>query len=72
MAVLPNRFLVKLDPTTDWFKAYQPHHGVLRLTIDRATGIAGFWGTQLLPFHDPASHGGFVEYERLVYRSLAS
>ena len=24
------------------------------------------------PFHDPASHGGFVEYERLVYRSLAS
>jgi methyl acetate hydrolase len=46
--------------------------GNLYFWIDRATGIAGFWGTQLLPFYDPASHGGFVEYERLVYRSLAS
>ena len=46
--------------------------GNLYFWIDRATGIGGFWGTQLLPFHDPASHGGFVEYERLVYRSLAS
>ena len=46
--------------------------GNLYFWIDRATGIAGFWGTQLLPFYDMASHGGFVEYERLVYRSLAS
>jgi hypothetical protein len=41
MAVLPNRFLVKLDATTDFFKAYQPHIGILRVTIDKATGIGG-------------------------------
>ncbi|KAF2112961.1 C2 domain-containing protein [Lophiotrema nucula] len=41
MAVLPNRFLVKLDASNDYFKTYQPHLGVLRLTIQKATGIAG-------------------------------
>jgi Ca2+-dependent lipid-binding protein len=41
MAVLPNRFLVKLDNSSDWFKTYQPHMGVVRLTIERAVGIAG-------------------------------
>lgn len=41
MAVLPNRFLVKLDNSNDWFKTYQPHLGVVRLTIERAIGIAG-------------------------------
>lgn len=41
MAVLPNRFLVKLDNSSDWFQTYQPHLGVVRLTIERATGISG-------------------------------
>ncbi|KAF1353059.1 hypothetical protein EJ07DRAFT_168607 [Lizonia empirigonia] len=41
MAVLPNRFLVKLDNSNDYFKTYQPHLGVIRLTIERATGISG-------------------------------
>lgn len=41
MAVLPNRFLVKLDNSGDWFKTYQPHLGVVRLTIERAIGISG-------------------------------
>jgi len=40
MAVLPNRFLVKLDANNDYFKTYQHHHGILRLTVERATGIA--------------------------------
>ncbi|KAH7094345.1 hypothetical protein FB567DRAFT_484527 [Paraphoma chrysanthemicola] len=40
MAVLPNRFLVKLDSNNDYFKTYQPHHGVIRLTIGKATGIS--------------------------------
>ncbi|KAF1921855.1 hypothetical protein BDU57DRAFT_510873 [Ampelomyces quisqualis] len=40
MAVLPNRFLVKLDSNNDYFKTYQPHLGTLRLTIERATGIS--------------------------------
>ncbi|KAF2850393.1 hypothetical protein T440DRAFT_112064 [Plenodomus tracheiphilus IPT5] len=39
MAVLPNRFLVKLDNNNDYFKTYQPHHGIVRLTIEKATGI---------------------------------
>ncbi|KAF5000450.1 hypothetical protein FGRMN_1781 [Fusarium graminum] len=41
MAVLPNRFLVKLDSSNDYFKTFQPHHGVLRLTVDSATEITG-------------------------------
>jgi Ca2+-dependent lipid-binding protein len=40
MAVLPNRFLVKLDSNNDYFKTYQPHHGIVRLTIEKATGIS--------------------------------
>lgn len=40
MAVLPNRFLVKLDSNNDYFKTYQPHLGTLRLTIEKATGIS--------------------------------
>ena len=41
MAVLPNRFLVKLDATNDYFKTFQPHLGVIRLTVGKATGITG-------------------------------
>ncbi|KAK7709187.1 hypothetical protein SLS64_000207 [Diaporthe eres] len=41
MAVLPNRFLVKLDNNNDYFKTYLPHLGALRLTIERATGVQG-------------------------------
>jgi methyl acetate hydrolase len=44
--------------------------GNLYFWIDRATDIAGFWGTQLLPFHDVASHDGFVGYELASYRLL--
>jgi Ca2+-dependent lipid-binding protein len=40
MAVLPNRFLVKLDSSNDYFKTYQPHLGVVRLTVERAIGIS--------------------------------
>lgn len=41
MAVLPNRYLVKLDSNNDYFKTYLPFVGVLRLTAERATGIGG-------------------------------
>lgn len=41
MAVLPNRFLVKLDSNNDYFKTYLPHLGALRLTVEKATGIEG-------------------------------
>lgn len=37
--------------------------------IDRKNGIGGFWATQILPFADPASVGGYVEFETAVYRN---
>ena len=37
MAVLPNRYLYKLDVNADFFKTYLPYLGVLRLTIEKAT-----------------------------------
>lgn len=37
--------------------------------IDRQNGIGGFWATQIFPFADPASVGGYVEFETAVYRS---
>lgn len=39
MAVLPNRYLVKLDSTCDFFKAYLPHIGILRLTVERGAHL---------------------------------
>jgi methyl acetate hydrolase len=38
--------------------------------IDRRNGVAGLWATQILPFADPASLGGYLEFETTVYRSL--
>ena len=35
--------------------------------IDRATGIGGYWATQLLPFQDAVSYPAFVEFETAVY-----
>ena len=39
--------------------------------IDRQNGIGGFWATQVLPFADAASFGGYMEFETAVYGSLA-
>ncbi|KAM7190053.1 hypothetical protein V8F20_009886 [Naviculisporaceae sp. PSN 640] len=39
MAVLPNRFLVKLDASNDWFKTYQHPVGVLRLTVESGSHL---------------------------------
>jgi methyl acetate hydrolase len=38
--------------------------------IDRANGVAGFWATQLFPFADPTSIGGYLDFEAAVYASL--
>ncbi len=38
--------------------------------IDRQNGIGGFWATQIFPFADPASVGGYVEFESAVYGSM--
>lgn len=39
LAVLPNRFLVKVDAKNDYFRTFQPHLGFVRITVARATGI---------------------------------
>ena len=38
--------------------------------IDRRNGIGGFWATQILPFGDPTSFVGYVDFETAVYRAV--
>lgn len=38
--------------------------------IDRRNDIAGYWGTQILPFVDTASVGGYLDLETATYRAL--
>lgn len=38
--------------------------------IDRRNGVGGFWATQILPFGDPASFGGYLAFETALYESL--
>lgn len=40
--------------------------------IDRANGFGGFWATQILPFGDPVSFTGYIDFESAFYRSLRS
>jgi methyl acetate hydrolase len=40
--------------------------------IDRKNGIGGFWATQILPFADPPSVGGYIDFETAVYRAMAT
>ena len=35
--------------------------------IDRENGIGGFWATQIFPFADPSSIGGYFDLETAVY-----
>ena len=38
--------------------------------IDRQNGYGGFWATQILPFGDPASFGGYMDFESAFYAQL--
>ncbi len=38
--------------------------------IDRQNGIGGFWATQILPFVDPTSVGGYLDFETAVYDAM--
>lgn len=40
--------------------------------IDRKTGIGGYWATQILPFGDPVSFPGYLEFEGAAYRAMAA
>ncbi|HZG67927.1 MAG TPA: serine hydrolase domain-containing protein [Herpetosiphonaceae bacterium] len=37
--------------------------------IDRQNGFGGFWATQILPFGDPVSFGGYMDFEAVFYRN---
>ena len=37
--------------------------------IDRRNGIGGFWATQILPFADPTSFTGYMDFETAVYQN---
>lgn len=39
--------------------------------IDRKSGLAGFWATQILPFVDQAAINGFYAFETAIYRDRA-
>ncbi|WP_246525597.1 serine hydrolase domain-containing protein [Thalassovita aquimarina] len=38
--------------------------------IDRETGVGGYWATQILPFADPISFTGYMDFETAVYAAL--
>lgn len=38
--------------------------------IDRQNGLGGFWATQILPFGDPVSFTGYVDFETAAYETL--
>ena len=40
--------------------------------IDRTNGIGGFWATQIFPFADPPSVGGYLDFEKAVYDARKS
>jgi len=35
--------------------------------IDRKNGFGGYWATQILPFGDPTSFGGYLDFETATY-----
>lgn len=38
--------------------------------IDRQNGVGGFWATQIFPFADATSVGGFMDFETAIYNNL--
>ncbi len=38
--------------------------------IDRQNGVGGFWATQIFPFADATSVGGFLDFETAIYSNL--
>ena len=35
--------------------------------IDRKSGLGGYWATQILPFADPVSFTGYMDFETATY-----
>jgi methyl acetate hydrolase len=39
--------------------------------IDRKNGVGGYWATQIFPFADPTSIGGYFDFETAIYKGMA-
>jgi methyl acetate hydrolase len=46
--------------------------GNLFYWIDRQNGLGGFWATQILPFGDPVSFTGYMDFETAAYKNFAT
>ena len=44
--------------------------GNLYYWLDRRNGVAGVWATQIFPFMDPTSVGGFLAFETALYQGV--
>ena len=40
--------------------------------IDRRNGLGGMWASQVFPFADPTSFGGYMDFETAVYQTTAA
>jgi methyl acetate hydrolase len=40
--------------------------------IDRKNGVGGDWATQILPFGDPTSIAGYIDFETATYAGWRS
>jgi methyl acetate hydrolase len=40
--------------------------------IDKTNGLGGYWATQILPFGDPTSFTGYLDFETATYAALRS
>ena len=40
--------------------------------IDRRNGLGGMWASQVFPFADPTSFGGYMDFETAVYQTAAA
>lgn len=38
--------------------------------VDRKNGYGGYWATQILPFGDPVSFTGYIDFEKAFYAAL--
>ena len=40
--------------------------------IDRKNGFGGYWATQILPFADGVSFGGYMDFEKSTYTAMSA
>ena len=69
---LPPPPRIQPNPGGDMQSYFQSQQNLLQTYgwIDRQNGFGGFWATQILPFGDPTSFIGYMNFETAFYQSL--